>query len=112
MNKVGHDGSEFWRIPLRALTDCIKRSRAYFLRKMHDTDADAELVRLQIFRSMSPGKRLSLATGWSTALRDLVRANLRGQFPDATDEQITRLFAERSLGKALADTVYGRREDG
>lgn len=74
---------------------------------MTDTDSQSEEVRLRILRAMSPARRLTLAVGWSTALRDMTRAGLRQQFSGASETRLSRLFAERWLGPELAAKVYG-----
>ena len=56
---------------------------------------------------MTPAKRLALATGWSSALRELTRAALRNQFTGASEDELKRHFAQRWLGPELAAKVYG-----
>jgi hypothetical protein len=75
---------------------------------MNDTDPRAEKVQTAIFRAMSPTRRLAVAAGWSTALRDMTRATLRKQFPGATEDELRRRFAERWLGEELAAKAYGQ----
>ena len=74
---------------------------------MEDTDARANQVRIRILRAMSPARRLAMAAGWSTTLRDLTRARLRMDFSAASEEELKRLFAERWLGAELTEKVYG-----
>lgn len=75
---------------------------------MNDTSPEAEEVRLRVLRAMSPARRLSLALGWSSSVRGMVRASLKRQFPDATEAQRHRMFAERCLGPELATKAYGK----
>lgn len=74
---------------------------------MNDTTNEAQLVRLRALQAMNPTRRLSLALGWSQSVRDLNRAAVRRQFPDSSEPELHRLVAERWLGAALAEKVYG-----
>jgi len=74
---------------------------------MTDTSPEAEEVRIRALRKMSPARRLQMALGWSNALRDLIKANLRRQFHDATDATLSRMLADRWLGPELAAKAYG-----
>lgn len=74
---------------------------------MNDTTNEAEQVRLQALRTMSPTRRLSMALGWSQSVRELSRAGLRRQHPQCSDKELHRLMADRLLGAELAATVYG-----
>lgn len=74
---------------------------------MTDTDAKADEVRIALLRAMSPARRLALATGWSTTLRELTRASLREQFAGESETKLRRRFAERWLGEELATKAYG-----
>lgn len=73
---------------------------------MTDTDPQTEAMRLQLFRRMSPQKRLALAVGWSTSLRRLSRAAVRQEFAGLSEEALRQKFAERWLGRELAARVY------
>lgn len=74
---------------------------------MTDTDPKSEEVRISLFRAMPPARRLAMAAGWSTTLRNMSRAGLRQQFSGASDTRLNRLFADRWLGPELAAKVYG-----
>lgn len=74
---------------------------------MNDTSPEAEETRLRVLRAMSPARRLTLALGWSSSVRGMVKANLKKQFPNATEAQRHRMFAERCLGPELAAKAYG-----
>jgi len=85
----------------------IGRKAWQILTAMNETSHEADRVRLQILRAMSPSKRLSLALGWSKSVRELSREGLRRQFPNGTDADVNRLLADRLLGADLALKVYG-----
>lgn len=74
---------------------------------MKDTTIQAEQARLSALRAMSPAKRLTLALGWSQAVRDLCRQGLKREFPQATEMELQRLLADRLLGPELATKAYG-----
>jgi hypothetical protein len=74
---------------------------------MNDTTDEAERVRLRALRAMSPARRLAMATGWSQSVREMSRAGLRRQFPQASERHLHRLLVERVLGPELALKAYG-----
>jgi hypothetical protein len=49
----------------------------------------------EVLRRKTPAERLAIGMGMWTYARDLLRAVLRGQHPDWTDEQINREVARR-----------------
>jgi hypothetical protein len=77
---------------------------------MNDSSSEADAVRLTLIQGMSPSRRLAMATGWSSAMRELVRSNLKTQFAGESEAFLQRLFAERWLGRELAVKVYGPSE--
>jgi hypothetical protein len=50
---------------------------------------------VEVLRRMTPEQRLMKALELSETSRELTRAGLRERFPDATEEDIQRLFLER-----------------
>jgi hypothetical protein len=50
---------------------------------------------VEVLRRMTPEQRLMKALELSEMSRELTRAGLRERFPDATEEDIQRLFLER-----------------
>ncbi len=73
---------------------------------MTDTSIQADETRLRILRSMPPGRRLAMATGWSSSLRGMIRGSLKKQFATATDAERMRMLAERCLGAELAAKAF------
>lgn len=73
---------------------------------MTDTSPQAEAMRLDLFRRMSPQKRLAMAAGWSTSLRRMSLAALAKENAGLPEAAVKRLFAERWLGAELAARVY------
>ena len=74
---------------------------------MTDTASAADRLRLELFRAMTPARRLALAAGWSDSLRQLLRAKIRQERPEATEAELHRAFASRWLGEELAAKAYG-----
>ncbi len=74
---------------------------------MNDTSPQADAMRLRVLQAMPPTRRLSLALGWSQAVRDLTRSSLRQQHPALPPQAMSRLLADRLLGKELALKAYG-----
>ena len=50
---------------------------------------------IEVLRRMTPEQRLMKALELSEMSRELTRAGLRERFPDASEEEIQRLFLER-----------------
>lgn len=50
---------------------------------------------IEVLRCMTPEQRLMKALELSEMSRELTRAGLRERFPDASEEEIQRLFLER-----------------
>lgn len=73
---------------------------------MTDTSIQADETRLSILRSMPPGRRLAMATGWSSSLRSMIRGSLKKQFATATEAERMRMLAERCLGAELAAKAF------
>jgi len=74
-----------------------------------DTSPAFEKVWIERMRQMPGWRRLQLASRLSTAARALCRAGLRARNPDATEEELRRMFAEVHLGKDLAKKFFARK---
>jgi hypothetical protein len=72
-----------------------------------DTSIEADAVRVNVLQRLSPSRRFAMATGWSTSMREMVRAGIKRQFAEAPESVRRRLLAERWLGAELAAKVYG-----
>jgi len=73
---------------------------------MNDTSPEAAAVQLEVLRKMEPWRRLRLAMSWSTSLRDMIRASLRDENREASEETIDRMLADRWLGPELAADFF------
>jgi hypothetical protein len=57
---------------------------------------------------MTPSERVSLAVALWEASRQLERAGMRQQYPDADEDEITFRIAVRRFGAELAREAYRR----
>lgn len=76
-----------------------------------DTDPEAEAIQLEIYRRMSPGRKIELVFEATEMNRALLLAGLRQRFPDASSEELRRRLFGICLGEELATKAYGPLED-
>ena len=74
-----------------------------------DTSPAFEKVWIERMRRTPGWRRLQLASELSTTARQLCWAGLRERHPEASEEELRRMFAEVHLGKDLADKFFARR---
>jgi hypothetical protein len=72
-----------------------------------DTDAEAERVQVEIYRRMSPARKVELVFDAIETARVLAFAGLRQRYPEAGPEELRRRFFGLWLGEELATKVYG-----
>ena len=72
-----------------------------------DTSPEAWEFLLALERRMTPGERLTRVFEHSELARSLVKAGIRQQHPDATDDEVFLRFARQILGFDLFLKVYG-----
>ena len=75
-----------------------------------DTHPDAEMVQADLYRRMSPQRKLALVEDANHAARVLAMAGLRMRHPKASSAALERLLADLVLGEKLAGKVYGPRQ--
>jgi hypothetical protein len=68
---------------------------------------DAQQMHFELMRRLPGWKRLSLAFELTQATRQLVLADIRHRFPDASDEEIRRRFIARVLPREDVIRAYG-----
>jgi len=76
-----------------------------------DTAPEARRVQYEIYRKMSPAKKLRLIFDIYEMGRHLVMAGIKMRNPNATDEEVWHLWARQHLGDKLYEEVYGSRND-
>ena len=72
-----------------------------------DTTPDALAVQYEIYRRMPVARKLEVILGLYRMGQELAMAGIRMRNPEATDEQVWRLWARQHLGSELFETVYG-----
>ena len=78
-----------------------------------DTSPEAEAVQIEIFRRMSPRRKLEIMEEANRNAREAALAGLRMRHPDAGPEELFRRLMDLTLGEELAERVYGPlRTDG
>ncbi len=77
-----------------------------------DTAPEARAVQYEIYRKMSPARKFQLILDTYEMGKHLAMAGLRMRHPNATPEQLRRLWTQEHLGKELAEKVYGAAEHG
>jgi hypothetical protein len=71
-----------------------------------DTTPEAARIQREIYRRMSPSRRLELALQMSDFVRGVVAAGVRSRHPDYTDDQVRLAVIRLTLGKELFDKAY------
>lgn len=72
-----------------------------------DTTPEAEAAQIEIYRRMSPGRKLLLVEEANRTARALALAGLRQRHPDAGEAELFRRLVDLTLGEELAMEVYG-----
>jgi hypothetical protein len=75
-----------------------------------DTPKDILEIQYDLYRKMSPAKKIGLIFGAIAAGRMLSMAGIRMQYRDADEKQIWHIWAKRHLGEELYNKVYGDRK--
>ena len=76
-----------------------------------DTDPRAEAIQLEIYRQMSPGRKIGMVLEAIEMNRAMVLAGLRRRHPEADGAEIRRRLFDLTLGEELAEKVYGPLEN-
>ena len=76
-------------------------------KRSSDTDPAAERLVLELTRQAPVWKRLALASALTEATRALALADLRAQFPEASEEELRRRLALRLLTPDEIRAAYG-----
>lgn len=71
-----------------------------------DTTAEAALIRVEIFRCMTPERRLRMALEMGDTLRKFVAAGVRLRHPQHSEEQVKLAVFRLTLGDALFREAY------
>lgn len=71
-----------------------------------DTTPEAQQMVFELMRSMSVGKRLTLACEMIQATRMLMLADLRRRFPRASEDELRRRLIARLLPREVVLRAY------
>ena len=72
-----------------------------------DTSPEARRVLYDLYRRMSPARKFRLICDTYEMGKDLALAGLRMRHPEASKDQLWRLWARQHLGHELFEKVYG-----
>ncbi|MBA3946959.1 MAG: hypothetical protein H0X37_20655 [Herpetosiphonaceae bacterium] len=72
-----------------------------------DTSPEIEARQMEAMRQMPAWRKLQLAGGMNRMVRTLALRGLKRRYPEASDAELHRYFAEQRLGSSLAERVYG-----
>jgi hypothetical protein len=72
-----------------------------------DTPPEVLRVQYEIYRRMSPARKFQLIVDTCEMGKRLALAGLKARHPNATDEELHRLWAQQHLGRELFEKVYG-----
>ncbi len=73
-----------------------------------DSSPDVLRVQCEIYRRMPAGRKLQIVFDTYQTGRLLAMAGIRMRNPQATAEDLWRLWARNHLGEELFESVYGR----
>ena len=76
-----------------------------------DTSPEARRVQYELYRRMPLGRRLELVFDLYDTGKALAMAGLRMRHPEASEEELQRLWARQHLGDQLYEEVYEKRGD-
>lgn len=74
---------------------------------LSDTSPEAARVQVEIYRNMSPARKLELVEDANHTARLLALAGLRDRYPDDPPERLHRRLFDLVLGPELAERAYG-----
>jgi hypothetical protein len=71
-----------------------------------DTSEQAGRLQIELWRRMSPGQKLQLASGLTRASRAFCLAGIRRRHPEASEKEVMLRFALITLGPELTEKAY------
>jgi hypothetical protein len=79
-------------------------------KNLTDTPKEVLEIQYELYRKMSPAKKIELVFDAIRTGQQLSMAGIRMQYPDAGEKQIWHIWAKRHLGKELYNKVYGNKQ--
>ena len=71
-----------------------------------DTHPKIEQIQIELLRRASPARKFEMVAQMNNTVRAFMLAGLKQRNPNATPEELRRLFANLLLGDELARKVY------
>ncbi len=72
-----------------------------------DTSQEAKKVMFDLYRQMSPARKIELIFDAYRTGQLLSMAGIRNQYPSAGEDEVWHIWAKRHLGEKLYNEVYG-----
>jgi hypothetical protein len=72
-----------------------------------DTPPEVERIMIELWRKATPEQKLARMCGIGRMLNELVRADLRQRYPDATEREMQLRVAARSYDRELMIKAFG-----
>jgi hypothetical protein len=72
-----------------------------------DTTTQAREVQFDLYRKMSPSRKIELVFDACRTGQLLSMAGIKTQYPSANEDEVWHIWAKRHLGEELYDKVYG-----
>ncbi|MBE0410987.1 MAG: hypothetical protein IBX69_14805 [Anaerolineales bacterium] len=71
-----------------------------------DTHANMEALQMRLLRGAPPWRKMELLVSLVNSSRSLAMAGMRERYPNASEAELRRQFAELMLGTDLAQQIY------
>ena len=75
-----------------------------------DTTPEAMRIQIDLYRRMSPARKIELVFDAYRTGQLLSMAGIRIQYPSAGEDEVWHIWAKRHLGEELYKKVYGSEE--
>ena len=75
-----------------------------------DTTPQARHVQIDLYRRMSPARKIELVFDAYRTGQVMSMAGIRMQYPDANEKKVWHIWAKRHLGQDLYNKVYNNKE--
>jgi len=79
---------------------------------INDTPKEIREIQYELYRKMSPGKKIRLVFDAYKTGQILAIAGIRMRNPLATEDEVKQIWRKQHLGERLFDEVYGNQKDG
>ncbi len=79
---------------------------------INDTPKEIREIQYELYRGMSPAKKIRLVFDACEMGRILAMAGIRMLNPSATEDEIKQIWRKQHLGERLYNEVYGNIRDG